>query len=85
MTAGGDSKLHQKIVGLVVSHKPNKTAVIKVVNQKVHPKYKKRYTTNSKFAAHDPNNICKEGDTVEIIPSRPISKTKRFTVVRVIN
>jgi len=84
MTAESSSKLHHRIIGFVVSHKPQKTAVVKVVNQIVHPKYKKRYTTYSKHSAHDPNNICKEGDKVEIIPSKPFSKTKRFSVVRVI-
>ena len=80
MAKDRNSKLHQKIVGLVISHKPNLTAVVRVTNHKVHPKYKKRYTTTNKFSAHDPDNICQEGDTVEIIPSRPFSKTKRFIV-----
>ena len=73
-------KLHQRITGLVVSHKSKDTAVVKVTRRKVHPKYKKYYTSTKKLVAHDPAGLCKEGDMVEIIPSRPISKTKRFIV-----
>ena len=80
MTKDSNSKLQQKIVGLVISHKSCQTAVVRVTSHKVHPKYKKRYTTSKKFSVHDPGNICKEGDTVEIIQSKPYSKTKRFIV-----
>jgi len=61
-----------------------KTAVVSVIRLVKHPKYHKRIRKTKKFYAHDEEEICSEGDFVRIIPTRPLSKTKRFAVAEVI-
>ena len=67
--------------GVVVSAKQDKTVVVSVERQVMHPVYKKFVKKSKKFAAHDENNQCKEGDMVSIVESRPYSKTKTWTVI----
>ncbi len=67
--------------GVVVSAKQDKTVVVSVERQVMHPVYKKFVKKSKKFAAHDENNQCKEGDLVSIVESRPYSKTKTWTVI----
>ncbi|MGE0754798.1 MAG: 30S ribosomal protein S17 [Alphaproteobacteria bacterium] len=67
--------------GVVVSDKANKTVVVKVERRVRHPMYKKFIRSSEKYAAHDENNQFKVGDTVQIIESAPISKTKKWRVV----
>ena len=67
--------------GVVVSAKQEKTVVVSVERQVMHPVYKKFVKKSKKFAAHDENNQCKEGDMVSIIESKPYSKTKTWTVI----
>lgn len=67
--------------GVVVSAKQDKTVVVSVERQIMHPVYKKFVKKSKKFAAHDENNQCKEGDVVSIVESRPYSKTKTWTVI----
>lgn len=67
--------------GTVTSTKMDKTIVVTVDTYKTHPKYKKRYKVSTKFYAHDENNTCQEGQTVQITETRPLSKLKRWTVV----
>ena len=67
--------------GVVVSAKQDKTVVVSVERQIMHPVYKKFVKKSKKFAAHDENNQCKEGDLVSIVESRPYSKTKTWTVI----
>ncbi len=69
------------IKGIVTSTKMDKTIVVSVHTYKSHPKYKKRYRVTKKFYAHDENNTCKENDVVIVKESRPLSKTKRWTLV----
>ena len=69
------------ITGTVVSAKPDKTIIISTERRVVHPIYRKAYRVTRRIAAHDPGNDHKEGDTVTIVESRPISKRKRYTVV----
>ena len=57
--------------GVVVSAKQDKTVVVSVERQVMHPVYKKFVKKSKKFAAHDENNQCKEGDVVSIIDSKP--------------
>ncbi len=71
----------RKIKGIVTSTKMDKTIVVSVHTYKSHPKYKKRYRVTKKFYAHDENNTCKTWDMVVISESRPLSKTKRWTLV----
>ena len=68
--------------GVVVSAKQDKTVVVSVERQVMHPVYKKIVKRSKKFAAHDENNQFKEGDQVSIIESKPYSKTKTWTVIR---
>ena len=67
--------------GVVVSAKQDKTVVVSVERQVMHPVYKNFVKKSKKFAAHDENNQCKEGDLVSIVESRPYSKTKTWTVI----
>ena len=64
--------------GKVVRNKSEKTIIVDVESTYLHKKYKKYLKKNKKFAVHDENNVSKIGDRVQIIESRPISKTKRF-------
>ncbi len=67
--------------GVVVSDAMDKTVVVLVGRFVKHPKYKKYYTVNKKYHAHDERNAYKVGDTVEIMETRPISKKKSFVVL----
>ena len=67
--------------GAVVSDKQDKTVVVSVERQVMHPVYKKFVKRSKKFAAHDENNQFKVGDIVKIEESRPYSKTKTWTVI----
>jgi len=70
--------------GVVTSDKMEKTITVAVVNRKSHPIYGKTMTTTVKLKAHDEENNAKEGDTVEIMETRPLSKTKRWRLTRVV-
>ena len=71
-------------VGVVVSDRMDKTVVVAVDKLVRHPLYKKVIRKTSKFYAHDENNECRVGDIVEIMETRPLSKLKRWRVVRII-
>ncbi|GBE36243.1 30S ribosomal protein S17 [bacterium BMS3Bbin07] len=71
-------------VGKVISDKMDKTVTVAVTRQYKHPLYKKIIKRVSKFKAHDEDNRCKSGDTVKILESRPLSKTKRWVIVDVL-
>ena len=68
--------------GTVVSDKMDKTIVVLVERIKQHPRYKKRYKVHKKYKAHDPNNQHKVGDKVTIQESKPLSKDKRWAVIK---
>ena len=70
--------------GTVVSDKMDKTITVQVSTQKSHPLYSKRVKYSKKFKAHDELNEAKLGDLVEIMETRPLSATKRFRLVKVI-
>jgi small subunit ribosomal protein S17 len=70
-------------VGIVVSDKADKTVVVNVRRQLVHGKYNKTVRHNKRYSAHDESNDCHIGDTVRIIETRPLSKTKRWRVSEV--
>jgi small subunit ribosomal protein S17 len=69
--------------GKVVSDKMDKTVVVAVTRTFQHPLYKKTVRKITKFKAHDESNACKAGDTVQIIECRPVSKDKRWEVIKV--
>ena len=69
--------------GRVVSDKMDKTVVVAVTRTFQHPLYKKTVRKITKFKAHDEGNKCRMGDTVQIIESRPLSKDKRWEVIKI--
>lgn len=71
-------------IGKVVSNKMNKSIVVAIERRVAHPIYKKYYTKTTKLMAHDEKNECQIGDTVEIMECRPLSKRKRWRLVRII-
>lgn len=70
--------------GRVVSAKNDKTITVIVETRKTHPKYGKRVKYSKKYVAHDEQNVAKEGDIVTIMETRPLSKTKRFRLLEVV-
>ena len=78
MTTETPTKLVRKLKGVIVSNKMDKTVVVTVDRVKTHPKYGKKYTVSTKYHVHDPQNIGAEGDIVEFIACRPLSKNKRW-------
>ncbi|MDR2198538.1 MAG: 30S ribosomal protein S17 [Deltaproteobacteria bacterium] len=75
---------NQTLTGVVVSDKMDKTVVVLVNRQVKHPVYKKYIRRRAKFMAHDEKNLARMGDTVEIIQSRPLSKLKRWRLIKVL-
>ncbi len=71
-------------VGVVVSEAMDKTVVVRVERVGMHKLYHRFVQRSRKFKAHDEANTCKVGDKVQIIECRPLSRTKKFRVVRVI-
>ena len=70
--------------GRVVGDKMEKTVVVAIESLIRHPIYGKTIRRTTKFKAHDETNECREGDTVEIVETRPLSRDKRWRVSRVI-
>ena len=78
------SEVRQKkqLIGLVVSNKNIKTAVVQVERQILHRRYKKYIKRRKKYAAHDEGNTCNVGDLVMIQECRPLSKNKTWRVIK---
>ncbi|MFA6006425.1 MAG: 30S ribosomal protein S17 [Candidatus Paceibacterota bacterium] len=74
-------KIGKGLQGKILSHKMDKTAVVLVSTYKKHPKYGKFIVHDKKFKAHDEKNEYAAGDVVRMMPCRPMSKEKRFTIV----
>jgi len=72
----------KQIAGVVLSNKMKKTVVVKTERIKEHPRYKKRYKVHKKYKAHDESGECKVGDKVIIEECRPMSKEKRWKVIK---
>ena len=79
-----ERKLRKERIGLVVSNKMDKSIVVAVRRKVKHPMYGKYVNKTTKFVAHDENNDCSEGDTVRIMETRPLSKTKCWRLVEII-
>lgn len=80
-----DQKKHRRILmGTVVSDRMDKTIVVKVIQRKPHPLYRKVVSRFTKIHAHDENNECGIGDIVKIAETRPISKTKAWTLSEIV-
>lgn len=71
-------------IGVVMSDKPDKSVVVRVERLVPHRLYKRYVRQTSKFMAHDEQNNCRVGDTVEIVQSRPLSARKRWRVKRIV-
>jgi small subunit ribosomal protein S17 len=82
--AAPQKKVFAGFTGVVESDKRSKTRTVVVNYQQRHPKYGKYLKKTTVLQAHDENNTSKAGDTVEVAPCRPVSKTKTWKVVRVV-
>ena len=76
--------LRKERTGVVVSDKMEKSVVVAVVIREKHPIYGKFVKKTKKFHAHDVENTCNPGDTVRIMETRPLSKTKRWRLVEIL-
>lgn len=74
--------MRKRKIGVVISDKMNKTRVVKIIRFIQHPKYKKYIKRSTKVYAHDEKNETKVGDKVVIMEVRPLSKLKRWRVIR---
>ena len=72
------------LTGIVTSESRDKTITVTVTSRETHPIYGKQYTVSRKYTAHDEKNEAGEGDTVTIVETRPISKTKSFTLQAIV-
>ena len=79
-----ERNLRKVRTGKVVSDKMDKTIVVAIVDNVKHPLYNKIVKRTYKLKAHDENNECGEGDKVEVMETRPLSKTKRWRLIRII-
>ena len=79
-----ERNLRKTRVGKVVSNKMDKTIVVAIEDHVKHPLYKKIVKRTYKLKAHDENNECSIGDIVEIMETRPLSKDKRYRLVRIV-
>jgi small subunit ribosomal protein S17 len=76
--------LRKERIGLVTSNKMDKSIVVSVERKVKHEKYGKFIKMTSKFVAHDETNTCNVGDTVKIMETRPLSKSKNWRLVEVV-
>ena len=72
------------LIGTVISDAMDKTVVVEVVSVKAHSVYKKRFRTTKKYYVHDEENQCGVGDRITIAETRPLSKTKRWRVLDIV-
>ncbi len=79
-----DRNLRKTRIGVVSSNKMDKTITVKVERKIKHPLYGKFLKKTTSFHAHDEKNECSIGDTVKIMESRPLSKTKRWRLVEIV-
>ena len=79
-----ERKLRKIRVGKVVSNKMDKTIVVAIEDHVRHPKYSKIIKRTVKIHAHDENNVCAIGDKVAVMETRPLSKTKRWRLVEIV-
>ena len=77
-------RLRKERIGVVSSDKMEKSVVVSEVKKVKHPVYGKFVLKTKKYVAHDEKNDCNEGDTVKIMETRPMSKTKKWRIVEII-
>ena len=76
--------LRKERIGIVTSNKMDKSIVVSVERKEKHPMYGKFVLKTKKYVAHDEKNDCNEGDTVKIMETRPLSKTKCWRLVEIL-
>ncbi len=76
--------LRKERIGIVTSNRMEKSVVVSEVKRTKHPMYGKYVLKTKKYTAHDESNDCKIGDTVKIMETRPLSKTKNWRLVEII-
>ena len=79
-----ERNLRKERIGVVVSNKMDKSVTVAIKRKEKHPIYGKFVNKTTKFTAQDDTNTCNEGDTVRIMETRPLSKTKRWRLVEII-
>jgi len=79
-----ERNLRKTRIGLVTSNQREKTITVSIERKLRHPMYGKFIKKTKKYAAHDEKNDCNVGDTVKIMETRPLSKTKRWRVIEVL-
>jgi small subunit ribosomal protein S17 len=84
MAENNERGARKERIGTVVSSKMDKTAVVAVERKVAHPFYGKQQTRTKKYYAQDEDNAAREGDVVKIVETRPISKTKRWRIVEIV-
>jgi len=84
MTAEGERRERKRRLGVVRSAKMRKTIVVEAERLERHPKYGKYVRRTTRYYAHDETNRAREGDRVEIVATRPLSKLKRWRLARVV-
>jgi small subunit ribosomal protein S17 len=82
--ASSDRTRRKVRTGVVVSEKMDKTVLVRIDRKVRHPLYKKTLARSNKLAAHDENNDAHVGDTVRVMETRPLSKTKRWRIVEIV-
>jgi small subunit ribosomal protein S17 len=79
-----NENVKRELIGVVVSDRADKTITVKVETYKKDPIYKKRVKYSKKYTAHDEKNLAKVGDKVRLVATRPLSKTKRYELVEIV-
>lgn len=79
-----EEKVERTIIGRVISNKMNKSATVLIERRVAHPVYGKYMKRSTKLHVHDENNECNEGDVVAVTSCRPISKTKSWKLVKIV-
>ncbi len=79
-----EEKVERSLMGRVVSNKMDKSIVVLMERQVQHPVYGKFIKRSKKYHVHDENNECREGDTVLFKECRPLSKTKHWTLIKIV-
>ena len=84
MTTEKNKTAKRGFTGTVVSTSMNKTIVVNVDRRKLHEKYKKSYRVSRKYPVHDEKSLAKVGNIVEFVECRPLSKTKRWRLIKIV-
>ena len=84
MSMNEEGKVERSLMGRVVSNKMDKSIVVLMERQMKHPMYGKFIKRSKKYHVHDENNECREGDTVLFKECRPLSKTKHWTLIKIV-